>query len=111
TETQARRAEPGAVGLARLDHQPVEAAFAAGLLDDVVAVEAARVDQRRQRAALLGVALGAAGGLLEVGVVDPHALTVGDDQLLVRLPVFPAEQARRGQRDRPARGLPELAVG
>src|SRR5690606_21227658 len=61
-EAQARRAEAGTVGLARLDHQPVEAALAAGLLDDVVAVQAARVDQRRQRAALLGVALGAPGG-------------------------------------------------
>src|SRR5690606_25209788 len=101
-------AEPGRLerrlvaGLARLEQQPLQAFVLAGLLDDEVAVEPGRIEQRGQRGVLLRPALRPAADLFEVGIVDPVGAAVGHDQLRIRFAVFPAEQPWRGHRHPPA---------
>src|SRR5690606_8775920 len=68
-----------------------------GLLADIeLAIQAGRVEQRHQRAVALLLALRLDRRLLQVRLVDPDLLPVGDDQLLERTRVLPTEQARRG---------------
>ncbi|EEF93374.1 hypothetical protein CATMIT_02000, partial [Catenibacterium mitsuokai DSM 15897] len=74
-------------------------------------VELARVDQRRQRAVLFFHALRTHADLLQVRLVHPHLVAVGDDQLRIGLGVLPAEQPRRRQRNLAGRRFLELAVG
>ena len=76
-----------------------------------LAFELARVDQHRQRAALLFMALDAHRHLLQVRVVDPDVGAVGDDHLREGLHHLPAELARRAQLERAAGRFQQLAVG
>jgi hypothetical protein len=80
-------------------------------LDQEFAVQASRVDQRGERRALFLDALRTLGDLLQVRVVDPDGLAVGDDELLEGLGVFPAEVTRRGHGDAPAGAFLLPAVG
>src|SRR3546814_10738122 len=98
-EAQPRALEGGVVFCLRGQLKPGEAALRAGFGDVEVAVQACRIDQRRQRRVLFLGALRAHGGLGEVGIVDPDLAAVGDDQLLIGLDVLPSEPARRRQRD------------
>jgi hypothetical protein len=96
-EAELRLLEGGVVGLLRREQQPLQAIGTAAFADLVLAVELGGIDQHRQRAALLFRALVAHRHLLEVRIVDPHLVAVGDDQLRRGLEVFPAELPRRRQ--------------
>ena len=60
---------------------------------------------------LLGIALSAHADLLQVRVVDPHAVAVGNDQLRKRRLVLPAELSWRPQRHLAAGFFHRLPVG
>ena len=110
-EAQARGFEGGVVGLrGRSSSQSRPSAVGSSVTSNSLSSRAGSTNAASGLFCFLH-ALRALGDLLQVRVVDPHGLPVGDDQLLVGLGVFPAEQARRGQRDAPARGFLLLAVG
>src|SRR5690554_5997846 len=102
------RSVPGV--LLRLEHQPLQSVGFTAFLDQEIAVEAGRVEERGERAVLFGAALRPPADLLEVRIVDPDGLAIGHDQLRIGLFVFPAEQARRRQRDAAAGRFAHTAV-
>jgi hypothetical protein len=90
--------------------QPLEAVARADVGGIEVRVELRQVGQHRQRTVRLLGALVSHRGLFEIGLVDPHLLAVGHDQLLVGLGDLPAEQARRLERQGAAAGTGDVAV-
>ena len=82
----------------------------AGLRDvEVVGEVAPAAQQHRRRRRQRFVEL-AHGDLLQVGVVEPDARAVGDDDLAVRLAIVPAKAIRTRDRQRAARFVDRLAV-
>src|SRR5581483_6744927 len=95
-----------------LRHEPEPSqAFALALLRrGEFTVELRQVGEHGQGTMRLLAALRTHADLLEVRVVDPDALAVGDDRLLVRRGRFPAELPRRLERERAVARLACAAV-
>lgn len=79
-EGQAGGLEAGLAFVLGREGEPLHTTLPGRFGDLELPVQLAGVDQRRQRAVLFFNALFAYGRLLQVGVVDPHLLAVGDDQ-------------------------------
>src|SRR5690606_4198778 len=108
-ERDQHRAEIGPFELGLEQHGPQLAV--GDLVDDGEAFAyrpvAAEEHRRRRRG---GVVERRDGDLLELDVVDPDVLAVGDDELLEGLAVMPTKAARTLQHERPGLPLGEPAV-
>src|SRR5690606_36113553 len=107
-------AQPGAAETAvldlRLQAQPFQAVARGFLGQGIATLQPGRIDQCRKRTVRLLGALRTDTDLLQVGLVDPHAVAVGDDQLRVGRGVLPPEQVGYRQLHRAGGGFPQAAV-